>query len=137
MVDMKRDEQLSLAYREPYFRFLKPWDCHAFAIITAWNPASVLLSDIDNYRRNKQLSDDLTSYDRAKVWVGNQDFSWKEESYAVALNLDVAIEIGKRYQQNAIYYVDKRNVEKKQLFLISCLDDATKILLGDWQHRCV
>lgn len=136
MADMKVNEHLWQAYSDPYFQFFHPWSCDAFAIITAWNPASVWLSEIDNAIRNKELARDLIPYNKAKAWVGNQDFSWKEESFAVALDLDKAIELGIRYQQNAIYYVVGENVGKKQLFLISCLEDRTRLALGEFHHRC-
>ena len=129
---MKIDDEIWLAYCEPYFQFQAQYDRAQFAVITAWNPGSKPLSDKDNNQRNLNLFEDLAHCYSQKVWVGNQDFSWKEESFAVAITKELAVRLGKKYQQNAVYFV-----EKDRLFLLSCLNDATELELGSLRSRCL
>lgn len=129
---MKVNQQLWQSYSEPYFHFSNQYEAATFAIITAWNPESKRLSDIDNKQRNEALKEELTGLHMQTMWAGNRDFSWKEESFAVAISRERAIELGKKYQQNAIYFI-----ERERLFLLSCLEDATETELGYFQCRCV
>jgi hypothetical protein len=100
-----------------------------YAIITAWNPGSILLSKKDNHDKNQELELAFPPVNWAKVKVGDARFNWYEESYAVALSMKKSIELGRIFKQNAIYYV-----VNNQLFLISCHDNKQK-KLGDIRER--
>lgn len=78
------------------------------AFITAWNPFSQLLSDQENACLQRSLFADLRALGLiviegvgihpAGVWPG-------EPSYLIlGMARDVAIELGRRYQQNAIVF---------------------------------
>ncbi|WP_394145497.1 DUF3293 domain-containing protein [Vibrio atypicus] len=128
---MMIDAQLWASYLDPYFRFGAPIRCDSFAIITAWNPASKWQSNQQNGRNNQQLRLEIDHTYFIEVLVGNQEFSWAEESFATAMTRHQAVELGVKYGQNAIYFV-----EKDQLFLLSCLEDKSVVLIGDWRCRC-
>lgn len=125
------DSRLWQAYCDPYFLFEQQIIFNRFAIITAWNPQSELLSNKDNDRSNQHLAQEISHTCWSSVQVGNRDFSWMEESFAVQLSVEEAIELGRKYLQNAIYYV-----EGEELFLLSCKEEQNKVSLGDWRKRC-
>ena len=79
---------------------------HAWAFITAWNPASRLLPDAENAVRQRQLHDDLaalrlTSFPGRGVPDRND---WPSEASLLVLGLaeDDARRIGLKHGQNAI-----------------------------------
>lgn len=125
------DSQLWQAYSNPYFRFSRVPQVSSFAIITAWNPASVWLSQEDNDRNNQYLAQDIDHTYLSMVDVGDESFSWVETSFAVEMTLQRSLELGKKYGQNAIYFI-----EGERLFLISCDKEQTKVSLGKWRGRC-
>lgn len=126
------DAQLWQAYCQPYFRLEHDIDYDNFAIITAWNPGSVSLPAQQNHRNNRYLAAEIGHTCCVLLDVGNRDFSWYEESFAVAISQSRALELGRKYDQNAIYYV-----QGEELYLLSCLEkQQAKVLLGDWRSRC-
>ncbi|NOH80589.1 DUF3293 domain-containing protein [Vibrio sp. RE86] len=125
------DSQLWQAYSNPFFRFSKVPQGSSFAIITAWNPASVWLSQEENDRNNQHLAQDIDHTYFSMVDVGDESFSWVETSFAVEMTLQRSLELGKKYGQNAIYFI-----EGERLFLISCDKEQTKVSLGNWRDRC-
>ncbi len=77
-----------------------------WAFITAWNPFSKVLSDGENNERHLQLLDMVRQY---KCWEGEgigSDPAWPPERSLLILGIlhQEAIEIGKRFKQNAIVY---------------------------------
>lgn len=125
------DAELWQAYCDPYFSFSAPPKSATFAIITAWNPRSVCLSESDNDLNNQHLAQEIDHTCYTSVRVGNQNFTWSEASFAVDISLEQALILGQKYHQNAIYYV-----EGEWLYLVSCLEEQSKVLLGRWQDRC-
>ncbi|NVD07471.1 DUF3293 domain-containing protein [Vibrio sp. JPW-9-11-11] len=128
---MSIDAELWRAYQQPYFRFEALPKANQFAIITAWNPSSVWCSLVDNDRNNQCLAADLVHTGYSCVLVGDQNFTWAEESFAAPISLEQAVVLGQKYAQNAIYFIDG-----EQLFLLSCQDETPPLLLGEWRHRC-
>ncbi len=126
---MTIDAKLWCSYSDPYFIFRSSNMTSDYAIITAWNPGSVWLSKEDNDNKNQKLELALSSFVWEKVTVGDAQFNWYEESYAVALSMKKSIELGRLFKQNAIYYV-----VNNQLILISCHDNKQK-KLGDIRER--
>ncbi|USD40665.1 DUF3293 domain-containing protein [Vibrio sp. SCSIO 43135] len=129
---MMIDAYLWEAYSDCYFRFSNHCTEPCFAIVTAWDPASKLMPYQYNFVKNQHLQQSLNCYSWTKVLVGDQQFSWSEESFAVAISSQKAVALGKQYQQNAVYYV-----EHGELFLLSCLKDKTVKHLGKLVERCV
>ncbi|OLQ85635.1 hypothetical protein BIY22_14115 [Vibrio panuliri] len=127
---MMIDAHFWKAYCDPYFKFENTIPTGDFVIVTANNPESQRLPDQENLIRNRCLQCDLALHNFAIVVVGNVDFSWCEEIFASPIPINLAIELGQKYQQNAIYFV-----QDDQLYLLSCLPDRTKINLGEWRHR--
>ena len=77
-------------------------------IITAWNPYSVQQTEELNRDANNQLLEDLYRFTHSIVEaIGqNKEGTWIEKGFAVN-NLDnqAAMEIGRKYGQNAIFKV--------------------------------
>ncbi len=77
-------------------------------IITAWNPRSRRLELEENQARNAALAHQLQALN-AEVWpaVGRDRLDrWREESYAVSgITLEQALELGRDFEQNAIFEV--------------------------------
>ncbi|WP_226978288.1 DUF3293 domain-containing protein [Vibrio navarrensis] len=130
IVETGVDAQLWHAYSHSFFAFTQSWTEDNYAIITAWNPGSVLLSNERNCINNQRLKERLMGMDYCPVLVGNQDFTWSEASFAVKVDMRLALDIAKEFQQNAIYYI-----ENKELFLVSCFADETKQSLGSIASR--
>lgn len=128
---MMIDAQVLAAYLDPYFQFRDDIASDTFAIVTGWNPASRWLSKDENRRNNQQLRQEIDHTYHVEVLVGNRDFSWVEESFAIEMDRENAIELGKRFNQNAIYFV-----EKEQLYLLSCLSERYCQKIERWRERC-
>ncbi|MDA0148696.1 DUF3293 domain-containing protein [Vibrio sp. LaRot3] len=127
---MMIDAELWQAYSDPYLKFSAPFPEQDFAIITASNPHSVICSEQENGLKNSHLRRDVRRKVCVSVVVGNEDFSWSEESFAIVISKQQAIDLAQKYHQNAIYFV-----QGKRLFLLSCLADRTEINLGEWLFR--
>ena len=77
-------------------------------IITAWNPYSEKQSDELNVKSNKLLMHDLSKFaDSIFDAVGqNEEGTWIEKGFAISgLEDATAIEIGRKFGQNAIFKV--------------------------------
>ncbi|MDN3684270.1 DUF3293 domain-containing protein [Vibrio sinaloensis] len=68
------DAQLWGEYLDPYFRFEQRPNVGSFAIVTAWNPASIWLSQEENRRNNQQLRQEIGHTYCVDVLVGNESF---------------------------------------------------------------
>ena len=117
--------QLWASYANACFRFERAWSVEQYAIITAWNPRSIRVSNECNLIKNKELNLDFGHKLRLKVIVGDATFDWYEESYAVEMTLSEACDLGQKYHQNAIYFVDNG-----VLFLVPCDGDRQPKNLG-------
>ncbi|WP_261855958.1 DUF3293 domain-containing protein [Vibrio ruber] len=111
------DSRLWQAYASTYFLFSQPFPVTEFAVITAWNPRSSKLSYQRNRAYNEQLCQRFNSARWTTVFAGDADFEWVEESFAVAICLELALNLGRKFEQNAIFYVQNETV-----FLHSCID---------------
>ncbi len=94
----------------------------AFHVVTAWNPGSRRMSEGVNRKRSRRLRETLLA--RSLNWrpaIGaSPDGAWQEESYAVwGLSRPEAVELGRSFQQKAVFEVDLTAV-----FVISCTDSA-------------
>ncbi len=79
----------------------------SFAIITAYNPHSKVLSKEENFARHLQLQNLLQnkSFEILPSTGQSPDGSWQEEGFLVFdIELDQALEFGKHFEQHAIIY---------------------------------
>jgi hypothetical protein len=129
---MKIDADLWQHYKQAYFFLNRELTFPEFAIITAWNPHSIKGSKKENDQRNSDLQRDFNNFNYCKMSVGDLKRAWLEESFAVEIPQILAIELGNKYDQNAIYYV--RN---NQLYLISCLKNNTLEKIGGFSQKVV
>lgn len=85
-------------------------DKESAAFITAFNPLSVSLSDTENQSRNLMLKSDLERLQLEYIDGFGQDpeGTWDSEAsfLVLGIDLDVASNLGNKYQQNAILWSD-------------------------------
>ncbi|WP_406666322.1 DUF3293 domain-containing protein [Gallaecimonas sp. GXIMD1310] len=111
--------------------FPKRWD---FAVITACNPRSKVLSDQFNDSRDRQLEAelDLAGLDARPLWGCSPDWQYREKSWAVRMSQAQAEALGRRLEQNAIYWVSQ-----DLLYLVPCLLHSRETcVLGRFSERC-
>lgn len=104
----------------------------SFAIITAHNPLGSILTSCQNRLLDRQLQREihiLQSPYRAMVGA-SADFSHVEKSWAVFIDKDAAVALGRRFHQLAIYYVEDGMVS-----LVPCHADKAEIEIGAFSHR--
>lgn len=79
------------------------------AYITAYNPFSKELSDTENKERNNQLLKDCIEYKHFQGEGKHPSNEWPGEPSFLFLGMDLetASTIGKKYEQNAILWIDK------------------------------
>lgn len=96
---------------------------HSFAILTAFNPRSIVLNNLDNQKRNKVLESELAMLTASyfPVICCAQDSRWEEAGYIVEIGAEQAYQFATRWQQNAIYWVDGN-----QLYLVPVLLEGFK-----------
>jgi Protein of unknown function (DUF3293) len=78
-----------------------------YAIITAHNPYSQQLTDLENQSRHKQLESLLASKGLSfSPSIGQSpDATWQEEGFLIFdITLEAALEIGLHFEQHAIIY---------------------------------
>lgn len=100
-----------------------------FAILTAFNPGSIALNNCVNLNRNALLEIDLRELTDCILPVTSsaRDGSWQEAGFAVAISLEQACRLARKWQQNAIYWV-----EDGQLMLVPVLMENVMIMkLGE------
>ena len=78
----------------------------AYAIVTAWNPASQLVGMRRNARRQRALSRHLAdTLVMGPVWGSAPDECWQEASLLLHIPPGEAIRLAARFGQNALYWV--------------------------------
>ena len=90
-----------------------------FYVVTAANPYSQLLTEIENEERNRALFDLLNSkYSEILSAIGREaDGIWVEQGWVVRTNdEDGLIALARKFQQNAIFKFGAQGKE-----LINCL----------------
>ena len=98
---------------------LKKHNAKEWAYITAWNPFSKVLPDIENSQRHQQLVELVKEYPCFEGEGVGADAVWKPEKSLLMLGItkEEAIEIGTKLEQNAIVYGRiNEPVELLQLF---------------------
>ena len=85
--------------------FLDTWSIQSFAIITAFNPGSLLLPLEENMRQHAALHESLLPHCRTLLHSTGQntDGSWQEQGFwALDIDLERAAKIGAEFGQQAI-----------------------------------
>ena len=116
------------SYQETEFFFTQGLSSQlSFSIITAYNPLGVILSSTQNGVLDRKLQREIEALGLPyRVMIGaSADMGHMEKSWAVAIDRDIAIQMGIEFNQNAIYYV-----ECGYLFLIPCLMQEKELCLG-------
>lgn len=89
----------------------------------------MVLNNCDNLKRNAALKTELARLtDKVQaVECGGLDGSWQEAGFAAAISLELACRLARKWQQNAIYWV-----EHGQLYLVPVLmEDVMIMKLGE------
>lgn len=119
-----------------FFAPFAPPSWPAYAIVTAWNPASQWVSARRNARRQRALLrrvNDLT--DRpvlGSVWGSAQDESWQEASLLLQMPRAAAVRLVSRFGQHALYWV-----EEGELWLLPALMKGEPLHLGRLAPRWI
>ena len=106
-----------------------PWP--AYAIVTAWNPASRWVGLRRNARRQRALVRQMGECPvMGEVWGSDEDERWQEASLLLPLSLPEAIRLAARFGQNALYWV-----REGELWLVPVLLEGTPCHLGALASR--
>jgi hypothetical protein len=104
-----------------------------FAIVTAHNPRGSILSPSQNRLLDRQLQSKIQQYNspyRALIGAA-ADLSHMEKSWAVFIDKEQAVELGREFNQHAIYYVNRG-----LLSLIACFDTIKpEVEMGTFNQR--
>jgi len=121
-----------LSYQQIMFRASEPPGYSNFAILTAFNPESIVLSCKENRQRQQGLEAEVSAlgYAYLRLDCSAPDGRWHEPSLAVCTGLSQACALAARWRQNAIYWVSKQ-----QLYLVPVLlenQGFSQTALGKW-----
>ncbi|GGP48828.1 DUF3293 domain-containing protein [Shewanella saliphila] len=106
---------------------------YPFAIVTAHNPSGLLLNPSQNRLLDRQLQSKIQQYKSPyRSLIGAApDLSHMEKSWAVFIDKEQALELGREFNQHAIYYVNQG-----LLSLVACADSAMpEVEMGIFNHR--
>ncbi|NMH65949.1 DUF3293 domain-containing protein [Shewanella salipaludis] len=120
-------------YSETRFLLTQSLSCQlSFAIISAHNPLGTLLTPCQNRLLDRQLQSEIEKLHRPyRALVGAAaDLTHMEKSWAVFIDRELAVELGRRFNQNAIYYV-----EQGRLSLLPCIAARDELKLGSFTER--
>ncbi|GAB6261469.1 DUF3293 domain-containing protein [Photobacterium sp. R1] len=120
-------------YQQIIFRAVQSPPFTTFAILTAFNPESIVLSCKENHQRQASLEAELSAlgYAFQRLDCSAPDGSWHEPSLAVAMDIERACAVAARWQQNALYWV-----AQQQLTLVPVRlgkQGFSRSVLGAWQ----
>ena len=127
------NEHFWQCYQQTQFLLTQPFSPSlSFAIITAYNPKGKNLSPSQNGLLDKQLQRHILrlQYPYRALIGASADRGHMEKSWAVSLDKVTAVELGRVFNQNAIYFVDN-----DELYLVPCLVDYEELDLGKFSAR--
>ena len=110
----------------------------SFAVLTAYNPRSMLLPRKVNDGRHVVLRDLLIlGCYRVEACVGHEDDpegTWREPSWLVhGMDRDEAIAFGRVFRQNAVLYC--KDARPELIVTDPTFDDVGKTVVGNWRVR--
>ncbi|MCL1035923.1 DUF3293 domain-containing protein [Shewanella corallii] len=120
-------------YQQSIFLLTQPFSPHSsFAIVTAFNPMGENLSSCQNllYDRRLQAEIDTMKVPYRSVIGASPDLQHMEKSWALFCDIQSGLELGREFNQLAIYYVDNG-----RLLLLPCLCSEDSIELGDFSAK--
>ncbi len=86
----------------------------AYAIVTAWDPASKWVGMRRNRRRQRALlrlvNDSFDWLVMGPVWGSSLDESWQEASLLLQMPRADAVLLASRFGQNAFYWVEQQEI---------------------------
>ena len=84
-----------------------------FAIVTAHNPMDIRLDELENKERNEILRKDLLLSDfiHREIIGCSEDHTHQELSFVVKCKLKQAIQIGNKFEQRAIFWVEENKLQ--------------------------
>ncbi|HAW98868.1 MAG TPA: hypothetical protein DCX67_10085 [Opitutae bacterium] len=102
-----------------------------FAVITAHNPKDHLLEENENRRLLEKLKESLLDSDKSffPVTGSSPDGRHQEAGFGISCTLQEALCIGMGFNQNAIYWVERENLQ-----VIECSSGKAQDL-GSWKER--
>ncbi|MCG8602943.1 MAG: DUF3293 domain-containing protein [Verrucomicrobiales bacterium] len=120
-------------YRRTWFRLERAIPLSSFAIMTPDNPDGEVVSPETNEKRCREFEEDLQSrgVSAIRLEAGSKDFTHRESSYAIDVSLLEAIELGRDFQQVAIFWI-----ESGELLLVDC-ETTEQERVALWADRCV
>ncbi|NKF49272.1 DUF3293 domain-containing protein [Shewanella sp. WXL01] len=128
------DSFLWQAYQSTHFLLTQRLsDQFSFAIITACNPFGNKLTSCQNRLLDRKLQRTIqqTKQPYRALYGASPDLSHREKSWAVFVDKPQALELGRQFNQLAIYYVDKG-----QLTLLACADaNLPEVCMGKFSSR--
>ncbi|WP_299018967.1 DUF3293 domain-containing protein [uncultured Photobacterium sp.] len=130
-VNPKMCENISLwcSYQTISFKVKQHSIYPCFAILTAFNPRSIVLNEPSNILRNEILRSQLEKLtkDIQPVICHDLQGCWLENSFLTAISLEQACGLARQWQQNAIYWG-----EYGKLYLVPVLmEGVTRMKLGE------
>ena len=126
-------EGLNPLYATAVFQGVAPADGWpaAFVIITACDPDGKKTDPTVNQSADFQLESELR-IKGCRYWRvtgGSPDFAHAESGYAAELPLSEALELGRKYRQEAIFWI-----ERDELIIVGCGSELRQEL-GSWSER--
>lgn len=103
-----------------------------FAIITAYNPKSQITDESQNRDLNNALESELSQVRYEPIIGASPDLTHQEPSFIVQLSKPAAIGLARKYNQNAIFWV-----ERDELHVVPVLMDADEVTVGTFRARVV
>lgn len=100
-------------YQNTFFAFPNGVPQHNhFAVITAWNPASMKHCEDENSAAQQRLMAELNtqSIDYTEVIAGDQQFDYFEPSLACGCTQAVVERLCRQYGQNAYYWFENHHI---------------------------
>ena len=90
----------------------------SWAIITAYNPKSIVLCEQENKSNNENLKNDLKNYKFLNTKSGSNSSDWGIEYGFIIFNItkERSLKIAKKYNQNAILFGEQH--KKAELIFI-------------------
>ena len=103
-----------------------------FVIITAHNPEGKTHTVAENEALSQNLLRDIRAqaFDSFEITGMSPDQAHREAGYGIICPLDAAVQLGRKYKQEAIF-----RIEQDQLSLID-LKDLSAHALGSFKARC-
>ena len=130
---MEEGDNLKPEFSDTVFNGPEPeegWP-ESFAVVTACNPEGVNADDAANAAANEELESAIrdAGLSYSPMTGGASDGSHIEPSFLVRCDLETALVLGRRFNQEAVFWI-----EAGRLHLVAC-EGGTRKELGAWQDR--